>query len=165
MAEMSPTAKIALGVTAGYLLGRMKKLRLAVTVGGMLAGKKLALSAIKIPVFNQASREDHIAPLRSVFFGSRYFGGDVEFLLAGSGHIAGVVNPPAANKYQYWTGAKPTGELEDWLASAHEHPGSWWPYWQSWIERNDDQRVPARKPGRKMKPLGDAPGSYVTARV
>ncbi|MBN9076792.1 MAG: class I poly(R)-hydroxyalkanoic acid synthase [Rhizobiales bacterium 65-79] len=131
----------------------------------MLAGKKLALSAIKIPVFNQASREDHIAPLRSVFFGSRYFGGDVEFLLAGSGHIAGVVNPPAANKYQYWTGAKPTGKLEDWLASAHEHPGSWWPYWQSWIERNDDQRVPARKPGRKMKPLGDAPGSYVTARV
>jgi polyhydroxyalkanoate synthase len=130
-----------------------------------LGGRKLSLSDIKIPVFNQASREDHIAPLRSVFFGSRYFGGDVEFLLAGSGHIAGVVNPPAANKYQYWTGARPAGALEDWLASAHEHPGSWWPYWQSWIERHDDERVPARKPGRKLKPLGDAPGAYVTARV
>jgi polyhydroxyalkanoate synthase len=130
-----------------------------------LGGRKLSLSDIKIPVFNQASREDHIAPLRSVFFGSRYFGGDVEFLLAGSGHIAGVVNPPAANKYQYWTGAKPAGELADWLADAHEHPGSWWPYWQSWIERYDDERVAARKPGRKRTPLGDAPGSYVTVRV
>jgi len=130
-----------------------------------LGGRKLSLSDITIPIFNQASREDHIAPLRSVFFGSRYFGGDVEFLLAGSGHIAGVVNPPAANKYQYWTGARPAGALEDWLASAHEHPGSWWPYWQSWIERHDDERVPARKPGKKLKPLGDAPGAYVTARV
>jgi polyhydroxyalkanoate synthase len=130
-----------------------------------LGGRKLSLSDIKIPVFNQASREDHIAPLRSVFFGSQYFGGDVEFLLAGSGHIAGVVNPPAANKYQHWTGGKPAGKLEDWLASAHEHPGSWWPYWQSWIERYDNERVPARKPGKKLKPLGDAPGTYVTARV
>ncbi len=130
-----------------------------------LGGRKLSLSDIKIPIFNQASREDHIAPLRSVFFGSQYFGGDVEFLLAGSGHIAGVVNPPAANKYQHWTGRKPTGKLEDWLANAHEHPGSWWPYWQSWIERYNNERVPARKPGKKLKPLGDAPGTYVTARV
>ncbi|HVX62005.1 MAG TPA: class I poly(R)-hydroxyalkanoic acid synthase [Pirellulales bacterium] len=130
-----------------------------------LGGRKLSLSDIKIPIFNQASREDHIAPLRSVFFGSQYFGGDVEFLLAGSGHIAGVVNPPAANKYQHWTGGKPTGKLEDWLANAHEHPGSWWPYWQSWIERYNNERVPARKPGKKLKPLGDAPGTYVTARV
>lgn len=130
-----------------------------------LGGRKLSLSDVTIPIFNQASREDHIAPLRSVFFGSRYFGGDVEFLLAGSGHIAGVVNPPAANKYQYWTGARPAGALEDWLASAQEHPGSWWPYWQSWIERYGNERVPARAPGSKHKTLGDAPGSYVTVRI
>src|SRR5690606_24204188 len=116
-------------------------------------GKRLSLADITIPVFNQASREDHIAPMRSVFYGSRLFGGDVEFVVAGSGHIAGVVNPPASKKYQHWTGGKPEGTLEDWLAGAQEHPGSWWPYWQAWIERHNDKRVPARRPGSKHKPL------------
>jgi polyhydroxyalkanoate synthase len=131
----------------------------------MLGGKRLSLADITIPIYNQASREDHIAPMRSVFFGSRCFGGKVELVVAGSGHIAGVVNPPALKKYQYWTGGPPTGTLEDWLAKAEEHPGSWWPHWQAWIERHDNERVPARKPGRKRKPLGDAPGQYVTVRV
>ena len=73
--------------------------------------------------------------------------------------------PHRASAEGMTAGARPAGALEDWLASAHEHPGSWWPYWQSWIERHDDERVPARKPGKKLKPLGDAPGAYVTARV
>jgi polyhydroxyalkanoate synthase len=128
-----------------------------------LAGRTLSLSDITIPVYNLATKEDHIAPAKSAFEGSRYFGGEVEYVLSGSGHIAGVVNPPSLKKYQYWTGGKAVGSLEDWLAAAHEHPGSWWPHWQRWIEDQDSTRVPARQPGAKT--LGDAPGSYVKVRV
>ncbi|MER9724399.1 MULTISPECIES: class I poly(R)-hydroxyalkanoic acid synthase [unclassified Mesorhizobium] len=130
-----------------------------------LAGRTLSLADVTIPVYNLASKEDHIAPALSVFLGSQYFGGDVEFVMAGSGHIAGVVNPPAAKKYQYWTGGKPTGDFDQWLACAVEHPGSWWTHWQHWIETQDDTLVPARKPGKHMKTLGDAPGTYVKVRV
>ncbi|TSE12411.1 class I poly(R)-hydroxyalkanoic acid synthase [Mesorhizobium intechi] len=130
-----------------------------------LAGHTVSLGDITIPVYNLASREDHIAPALSVFLGSKYFGGKVDYVMAGSGHIAGVVNPPASGKYQYWTGDKPEGDFGQWIAKAAEHPGSWWPHWQSWIEAKDDTRVPARKPGNHMKTLGDAPGSYVKVRV
>jgi polyhydroxyalkanoate synthase len=130
-----------------------------------LAGHTVSLSDITIPVYNLATREDHIAPARSVFLGCRYFGGDVEYVMAGSGHIAGVVNPPAANKYQHFTGGKPVGDFEEWIAKATENPGSWWPHWQRWIERKDNDRLPARAPGKNLKTLGDAPGSYVRMRV
>ena len=130
-----------------------------------MAGRALSLSDIAIPVCNIATKDDHIAPAKSVFLGCRYFGGPVEYIMAGSGHIAGVVNPPALKKYQYWTGGKPVGALEDWVAKAVEHPGSWWPYWQAWIEDKDATRVPARTPGKTLKPLGDAPGTYVRVRV
>jgi polyhydroxyalkanoate synthase subunit PhaC len=125
-------------------------------------GIELDLKQVKTPIFNLATREDHIAPARSVFVGSRLFGGSVEFVLAGSGHIAGVVNPPAKPKYQYWTDGPPEGDLETWLAKAEEHPGTWWPYWFQWLEGQAPERVKARKPGSgKLKPLGDAPGTYV----
>ena len=130
-----------------------------------LAGRTLSLSDVTIPIYNLASREDHIAPARSAFLGSRYFGGDVEFVMAGSGHIAGVVNPPSMGKYQHWTGGKPDGEFDDWVASATENPGSWWPHWHKWIEKHNKQKVAARKPGANGKPLGEAPGTYVTVRV
>ncbi len=130
----------------------------------VLGGKKIDLGAITIPIFNLAAREDHIAPAKSVFLGSSFFSGPVEFVLAGSGHIAGVVNPPVSNKYQFWTGAKPAGELESWITNAQETGGSWWPYWQTWIEKQNGERVAARKPGGKKKPLGDAPGDYVRIR-
>ncbi|TPL95265.1 class I poly(R)-hydroxyalkanoic acid synthase [Mesorhizobium sp. B2-3-12] len=130
-----------------------------------LAGHTVSLGDVTIPVYNLASREDHIAPALSVFLGSKYFGGSVEYVMAGSGHIAGVVNPPASNKYQYWTGGPPKGDFDQWIASAQDHPGSWWPHWQSWIEAKDNTRVPARKPGKHMKTLGDAPGTYVRVRV
>jgi polyhydroxyalkanoate synthase len=130
-----------------------------------LAGRAVSLADVKIPIYNLASREDHIAPSRSVFLGSRFFGGEVEFVMAGSGHIAGVVNPPQLKKYQFWTGGKPGGDFADWIAKATEHPGSWWPHWQKWIEDKDDCRVPARKPGRKTRVLGEAPGEYVKVRV
>ena len=137
------------------------------TRGAMeLAGRKLSLSDVKIPIYNLATREDHIAPARSVFVGSGYFGGEVEYVMAGSGHIAGVVNPPSLKKYQHWTGGKPVGDFEEWVAKATENPGSWWPHWHAWIEKQNNERVPARKVGgRKLKPLGDAPGDYVRVRV
>jgi polyhydroxyalkanoate synthase len=130
-----------------------------------LAGRTVSLADITIPVYNLASKEDHIAPALSVFLGSQYFGGPVEYVMAGSGHIAGVVNPPAANKYQYWTGGRPVGDFGQWFASAVEHPGSWWTHWQHWIETQDNTRVAARQPGKHMKTLGDAPGTYVRVRV
>ena len=130
-----------------------------------LAGRTVSLADVKIPIYNLASREDHIAPARSVFLGSRFFGGQVDYVMAGSGHIAGVINPPASKKYQFWTGGKPGGDFEKWIAEATEHPGSWWPHWQKWIEDKDGRRVPARKPGKKLKLLGDAPGEYVKVRV
>jgi len=130
-----------------------------------LAGRKLSLGDVTIPVYNLAAREDHIAPARSVFVGCRFFGGPVEYVMSGSGHIAGVINPPAAGKYQYWTDGKPVGDFDAWVAKAAQSPGSWWPHWQEWVESLDDSRVPARRPALKNAPLGDAPGSYVKVRV
>ena len=130
-----------------------------------IAGHSLSLADIKIPVYNLSAKEDHIAPARSVFLGCRFFGGPVEFVMAGSGHIAGVVNPPAANKYQFWTGGPAVGDFDGWFAKADETPGSWWPHWQKWIEAQDASRVPAREPGRLGQVLGDAPGTYVKMRV
>ena len=131
-----------------------------------IAGKRLSLKDVKIPIYNLATREDHIAPAKSVFVGSALFGGPVEFVLSGSGHIAGVVNPPDKQKYQYWTDGKTTGSYEDWLAGAKETPGSWWPHWQAWIEELESERVPARKPGGgALNAIADAPGSYVLERI
>ncbi|MCA1240888.1 class I poly(R)-hydroxyalkanoic acid synthase [Stappia stellulata] len=129
-----------------------------------IGGKRLDLGKVTIPIYNLATREDHIAPPESVFLGSQFFGGPVDYVLSGSGHIAGVVNPPSRNKYQFWTGPKPAGKYEDWLAKAEEHPGSWWPHWDTWIRAHDDTTAKARKPGaNRMKILEDAPGSYVKA--
>jgi len=139
-----------------YLENRLSKGEMEVD------GVRLDLSKVKIPIYNLATKEDHIAPAKSVFLGSSCFGGPVRFVLAGSGHIAGVVNPPSKHKYQHWTGGKPTGEYEAWLAKAKEKPGSWWPDWQTWVAKLDKDMVSARKPGgRKFKPIEDAPGSYV----
>jgi polyhydroxyalkanoate synthase subunit PhaC len=129
-----------------------------------VGGVKLDLKRVTIPIFNLAAREDHIAPAKSVFLGSKAFGGPVDYVLAGSGHIAGVVNPPSKPKYQYWTDGPVEGTLEDWIGRATEHPGTWWPYWFLWVERQAPDRVPAREPGGGvLEPLCDAPGTYVTA--
>lgn len=132
----------------------------------ILAGRTISLKDIKIPVYNLATREDHIAPSRSVFRGSSLFGGPVEFVLSGSGHIAGVVNPPDRQKYQYWTNGKPRGDYDTWVAKARETTGSWWPHWHDWIEAREGLRVPARKPGGgALNAIADAPGSYVLERA
>jgi polyhydroxyalkanoate synthase len=131
-----------------------------------IAGHKVDFSKITVPIYNLATREDHIAPAKSVFVGSGFVGGPVRFVLTGSGHIAGVVNPPAKRKYQYWTGGKPEGSLEDWLKEAQEHPGSWWDDWQAWLAIDNPRVKKRRKPGGdKLKPLGDAPGTYVMERA
>ena len=132
----------------------------------VLAGKTLSLKDVTIPVYNLATREDHIAPALSVFEGSRAFGGPVRYVLSGSGHIAGVVNPPDKQKYQYWTNGPAAASFEDWLSGATETAGSWWPNWQGWIEDMNNERVPARKPGGgALNAIADAPGAYVMARV
>ncbi|MCE1236631.1 MAG: class I poly(R)-hydroxyalkanoic acid synthase [Hyphomicrobiales bacterium] len=131
-----------------------------------LAGVKLDLSKVKIPIYNLAAREDHIAPAKSVFEGSKFFGGPVQYVVGGSGHIAGVVNPADKPKYQYWTGGKVEGALEDWYKGATEHPGTWWPHWRDWLFSLAPEMVPARQPGgKKVKPIEDAPGSYVRAKA
>jgi polyhydroxyalkanoate synthase len=132
----------------------------------VIGGKTLDLKKVKVPVYNLATREDHIAPAKSVLLGAQFFGGPVKFVLAGSGHIAGVVNPPAKQKYQYWTGPKPAGaDLDQWLAKATEHAGSWWPDWLAWIKGHDAKTVDARTPGGgKLKPIEDAPGRYVKVK-
>ncbi len=137
------------------------------TKGDMeIAGTILDLRKVTVPIYNLATREDHIAPANSVLYGSQFFGGPVKYVLAGSGHIAGVVNPPGKSKYQYWTGDKPSGaSVEIWMKKATEHPGSWWPDWLDWIKAQGAETVPARKIGAgKLKPIEEAPGSYVKVK-
>ena len=131
-------------------------------------GVPIDLTKVTTPSFIQAGREDHIAPAQSVWKMHDLFTGPITFLLAGSGHIAGVVNPPSAQKYQYWTNDAPVASLDDFIAGASETKGSWWPYWLGWIKDLDAKTVPAkgaRIPGKgKLKALEDAPGSYVKTR-
>ena len=132
-----------------------------------LLGTPIDLGKIKIPTYIQASREDHIAPANSVFKMTKLFGGRNKFMLAGSGHIAGVINPPEKKKYQYWlnTGRKNYNTVDAWLADATEHPGSWWGDWHKWLSRKSGPKVAARIPGDgKLKPIEPAPGSYVKVR-
>jgi polyhydroxyalkanoate synthase subunit PhaC len=132
----------------------------------VLDNVRVDLKKVKIPVYNLAAREDHIAPLASVFRVGKFMGGPTRLVVAGSGHIAGVVNPPEANKYQYWTNDKPAASLEDWLKGATEHAGSWWPDWKAWITARSGNLVPAPSPGSgKLKVIEDAPGSYVRVRA
>nr|AWL98396.1 class I poly(R)-hydroxyalkanoic acid synthase [Bradyrhizobium ottawaense] len=127
----------------------------------------LDLSKVKVPVYNLATREDHIAPAESVLYGSQFFGGPVKYVLSGSGHIAGVVNPPASNKYQYWTNDNIKDvNVAQWMKDAVEHKGSWWPDWRQWLGELDPEQVPARSVGSDALPaIEDAPGSYVRVRA
>jgi polyhydroxyalkanoate synthase subunit PhaC len=127
----------------------------------------LDLSKVKVPIYNLATREDHIAPAESVLYGSQFFGGPVKYVLSGSGHIAGVVNPPASGKYQFWTNEDAKdGTLANWLEDAQEHKGSWWPHWREWLGNIDAEEVSARAVGTEdLPPIEDAPGSYVRVRA
>jgi polyhydroxyalkanoate synthase len=152
---------------AAYLRDCYRDNRLVVPDALEADGTPIDLNLIETPAYIQAGREDHIAPPESVLRMLDYLGGPKRFVLAGSGHIAGVVNPPAANKYQYWTG-EPRPTIVEFLAGATEHPGSWWTDWLTWLEARDPARVPAtgnRAPGGKGdKTIEDAPGRYVATR-
>ena len=127
---------------------------------------RLNLAKVRLPVYDLATKEDHIAPAVSVFRGARLFGGGVTFVVAGSGHIAGVINPPGKPKYQYWTSGEFASEtLDDWLRGAEEHPGSWWGHWSNWLAEKSGRFVEARTPGRVQGVLEDAPGSYVKSKT
>ena len=131
-------------------------------------GTPIDLSKVRTPTYVQAGREDHIAPAKSVWKITHHFKGPVRFVLAGSGHIAGVVNPPEAQKYQYWTNENEVATLEEFVAGAHETRGSWWPDWMGWILKKSDGAVPAKGAripgGGKLKAIEDAPGRYVRTR-
>jgi polyhydroxyalkanoate synthase len=138
--------------------------------GGIeLGGVPIDLTKVKTPAFILSTREDHIAPWKATYVATQLYSGPVRFVLAASGHIAGVVNPPAAGKYNHWTNTKVKKHPknpDEWLASAELRPGSWWPEWQQWIAEFDDGKVAAREPGSgKLKAIEDAPGSYVKVQV
>ena len=151
-----------------YLKDLYRDNKLVVPDALSAAGTPIDLTRIKTPAYIQAGREDHIAPAASVWHLMDHLRGDKTFVLAGSGHIAGVVNPPEAKKYQYWTNPAPVGSLAEFVAGATETPGSWWPHWIDWIRRQDAAEVPAkgkRKPGgRGDRAIEDAPGRYVATR-
>lgn len=135
--------------------------------GGItLKDTPIDLTKVKVPTYFLSTKEDHIAPWKSTYAGTHILGGENRFVLGGSGHIAGVINPPAANKYCYWTNPALPADADDWLAGAESHPGSWWPNWQEWITPYAGAKVAARQPGGGVvTPLEDAPGSYVKFRL
>ncbi|KQW84156.1 class I poly(R)-hydroxyalkanoic acid synthase [Brevundimonas sp. Root1279] len=131
-----------------------------------IGGLKVDLTKVKIPLYFQASREDHIAPMNSVYRSAKAFtNAAVTLTLAGSGHIAGVVNPPSANKYQHWINPALPATLGEWQAGAVEHPGSWWNHWADWLHDRSGGWVPARDPAKgSLPPIEPAPGSYVKVK-
>jgi len=164
----SDTTNLPAGWHRDYLESLYKGNKLAEKGGISVAGTPIDIDSVKTPTYVQAGREDHIAPPQSVWKIMDHFAGPKRFVLAGSGHIAGVVNPPAAQKYQYWINDRPCGTLEDFIESATEHKGSWWPDWLEWLKAQDADTIKAegaRVPGKgKLKAIEDAPGSYVKAR-
>ncbi len=150
-----------------YLRNMYQKNLLSTPGGIVLDNVPVDLRKIRIPVYIQAGKEDHIAPARSVYKATQIFSGPVRFMLAGSGHIAGVVNPPRNKKYQHWLNetAKNPPTLAEWQSGAKEFPGSWWHDWDKWLSALSGPKVPARVPGAGGLPaIEDAPGSYVKVR-
>lgn len=148
-----------------YLRNMYLENRLRQPGGMMLAGVAIDLGAIKTPAYFISTREDHIAPWRATYAGARLLGGPVRFVLGGSGHIAGIVNPPSAHKYGYHTASELADSAESWLARSEAHDGSWWLDWQPWLAAHHGEPVLARQPGTAGLPiLADAPGSYVKMR-
>ena len=146
-----------------YLRNMYIKNLLGVPGGIELAGVPIDLAAVKVPAYFISTVEDHIAPWKTTYKGARYLGGPVRFVLGGSGHIAGIVNPPAAKKYHYWSNEALPATADEWLAGAKQIPGSWWEDWQAWIDRlNGPDRVPARMPRNVIE---DAPGQYAVQRL
>ncbi|WP_372964589.1 PHA/PHB synthase family protein [Marinobacter sp.] len=131
-----------------------------------ICGETINLAEVKIPSFFLSARQDHIAKWKTTYKGARVYGGDVQFVLSGSGHIAGVINPPYKEKYGYWTNNALPESPDDWFNESEMHDGSWWPYWREWVKKYEGAQVPARIPGDgKLEVIEDAPGSYVKVKA
>jgi polyhydroxyalkanoate synthase subunit PhaC len=149
-----------------YLRNMYMKNLLRVPGGITLAGVPIDLSKVTTPTYFASAIEDHIAPWKTTYEGPRLFAGKPRFVLSGSGHIAGMINPPAADKYGYWTNDKLPESADAWLEGAKQHEGSWWPDWKAWLAPYLGPQVPARIPGKgKLKVIEAAPGSYVRMRA
>ncbi len=149
-----------------YLRQMYLENRLVETGGITLAGVPIDLRKIKVPTYIISAHDDHIAPWKSTYAATQLYGGPVRFVLSASGHIAGVVNPPAANKYCYWTKAKTPKDPDAWFKNAKRHEGSWWPDWQKWVAKAAGGEVKARTPGKGgLKAIEEAPGSYAKVRI
>lgn len=164
----SDTTNLPAGWHQAYLQQFYRENKLVQPGAISVDGTPIDLSKVTVPTYVQAGREDHIAPPRSVWKITHHFRGPLRFVLAGSGHIAGVVNPPEAMKYQYWTNEEKVDSLDQFIAGATETKGSWWPDWIRWIRALSDAALPAkgaRQPGKgKLKAIEDAPGRYVKTR-
>ncbi len=164
----SDSTRMPYAMHSFYLRNFYQENNLVKPGGITLAGEKIDLRKVKVPTYFISAREDHIAPWTSTYMGTQIFSGPIHFTLAASGHIAGVINPPAANKYCYWyTDKKPPADPDEWLAIAKQKDGSWWPDWDAWAKKQSGkEQVPAREPGAgKLKAISDAPGEYVSAKA
>ena len=161
----SDSTRMPAAMHSFYLRNMYQENRLSQPGGITLAGVPIDLHKIKTPTFILSTREDHIAPWRSTYVATQLYAGPVTFVLAASGHIAGVVNPPGKSKYGHWTNDKLPKDPEAWLKDAQFHDGSWWPRWEAWNKQFTGGEVDARVPGSgKLKALADAPGTYVLVR-
>jgi polyhydroxyalkanoate synthase len=162
----SDSTRMPAAMHSFYLRNLYLKNLLAKPGGIKLCGVPIGLSLVRTPLYFVSTLEDHIAPWLATYKGAKRFPGAVRFVLGGSGHVAGVVNPPAANKYGYWTNPRLAEDPEQWLKGASQHPGSWWTDWAGWIAQHGGEKVAQRIPGTGgLKALEDAPGSYVRMRV
>ena len=149
-----------------YLRKMYMKNLLRVPGGITLAGVPIDLSKVAVPTYFVSAIEDHIAPWKTTYEGPKLVSGKARFVLSGSGHIAGMINPPSANKYGYWTSDKLPESADEWLADAKQQEGSWWPHWRAWLAPNLGAQVPARAIGKgKLKVIEAAPGAYARLRA
>lgn len=162
----SDSTRMPAAMHSFYLHNMYEKNRLVTPGGITLAGVPIDLSKIKLPVYMLSTREDHIAPWKATYAATQIYSGKVRFVLAASGHIAGVVNPPAAKKYCYWTNSRKTKSADAWLKNAEQKEGSWWTDWLAWLGPFLGEKIPARDPSAgPFKAIEPAPGSYVTTRA
>ena len=162
----SDSTRMPYAMHSFYLRRFYQENRLIEPGGISLCGVPIDLRKTRLPVYMISTREDHIAPWASTYAATQLYRGKTTFVLAGSGHIAGIVNPPSADKYGYWTNPELPPDPKDWLESAEQHAGSWWPHWRDWMAAHAGRKVAARHPGDgDLVPIEDAPGSYVRKRA
>ncbi|MDH3660640.1 MAG: class I poly(R)-hydroxyalkanoic acid synthase [Alphaproteobacteria bacterium] len=162
----SDSTRMPCAMHSFYLREFYQKNMLVKPGGVTLDGVPIDLRKVRIPVYMLSTREDHIAPWESTYAATQIFRGKTTFALAGSGHIAGVINPAGSKKYGYWLNDKLPADPKDWLETATHHEGSWWPDWTAWISKKSGAKVKARTPGAgKLEAIEDAPGSFVRVKA